>query len=363
MTVSDNLAQNVEVVTGPRAESAPRARSPYLVGPLYDWLFFLLPPIVALFAGIAISGSSFSHHVFMIGPVETTWAELSLGVLVHAHLVAVFFRSHGNPEIFRLYPVRFVLVPIALFLGIMGSAWVAAASIVVATFWDVWHSGAQTFGFARIYDRNAGVPTEAGRRLDYALNQLLYAGPILAGATLMDHVESFGEFEAVGSAFLTSIPAAVEGNRRYLTWAVLGSGGLFLVYYVWASLRAARRGQGPSRLKIFLLASTGACSIYSWGFNTWGEAFFIMNLFHAVQYLAIVWHTERDRFERALSFGSGASAKLLAPLAFFGSIAAYGFVVMLADPAIETIWAASMVVSIMHFWYDGFIWSVRKQQV
>ncbi len=56
--------------------------------------------------------------------------------------------------------------------------------------------------------------------------------------------------------------------------------------------------------------STGLVSIYTWGFNTWGEAFFIMNVFHAVQYFGIV-----------------------------------------------------LVMSIMHFWYDGFIWSVQKKQV
>jgi hypothetical protein len=28
----------------------------------------------------------------------------------------VFFRSHGNPTIFRLYPLRFLLVPVAEFL-------------------------------------------------------------------------------------------------------------------------------------------------------------------------------------------------------------------------------------------------------
>ncbi len=366
MTTADNLASTGELDLDARTASAPRARSPYVSGPIYDWLFFLLPPSLALLAGIAISGSAFSGRVFYVGAVETTWAELSLGVLVHAHLVAVFFRSHGNTEIFRLHPVRFVVVPIALFVAIRGSAWVAVAATVAATFWDVWHSGAQTFGFARIYDRNAGVPAETGRRLDFALNQLLYAGPILAGATLMDHVEAFDGFdgfEDAASLFFASVPAAVEGHRRVLAWVVLGGGAAFLAYYVFASLRLARRGQGPSRLKVFLLVTTGACSIYSWGWNSWGEAFFIMNLFHAVQYLGLVWHSEHGRIERALAIGGETSGKVLAPVAFVGSIAAYGACVMLADPALESIWALSMVVSLMHFWYDAFIWSVRKKQV
>ena len=52
----------------------------------------------------------------------------------------------------------------------------------------------QTFGFARIYDRKVGDDALAGRRLDWALNQLLYASPILAGTTMMAHVEDFEEY-------------------------------------------------------------------------------------------------------------------------------------------------------------------------
>jgi hypothetical protein len=341
----------------------PPTRSPYVVGRAYDWAFFLLPPLFALGAGIAISGSDFSGRAFVLYGFETTGAELFMNVLVHAHLVAVFFRSHGNPAVFARHPFRFVVVPIALWLSIVGSAWIAVASTVVATFWDVWHSGAQTFGFARIYDRNAGVPPEAGRRLDYALNQLLYAGPILAGATLMDHVESFYDFESVGDAFFSAVPAYVEGQRRLLTYAVLIGGAAFLAYYVIAHARLARRGHPASPLKVFLLASTGFCSIYSWGFNSWGEAFFIMNLFHAVQYLALVWAKEKDVIAARLGGRGPRRGGALTALLFFGSVIAYGAAVALIDPGLETVWALTMVVSLMHFWYDGFIWSVRRAQV
>jgi hypothetical protein len=33
------------------------------------------------------------------------------------------------------------------------------------------------------------------------------------------------------------------------------------------------------------------------------------------------------------------------------------------DPSVHWLGAITLIVSIMHFWYDGFIWSVRKQQV
>lgn len=333
-------------------------RSRYLVSPLYDWCWFLLPPFAALCLGIAISGTALCEATFEVFGFETTAAGLAIGTIIHGHLVAVLFRSHANPTIFRLYPVRFVAVPIALWIGIMSSAWLAVTATVVATFWDVWHSGAQTFGFARIYDRNAGIAPHVGRRLDFWMNQLLYAGPILAGVTLADHTASFDSYDAVGATLLTAVPAHIDGVQRYLTWAVITGGTLFTLYYAYAHLRLYRAGHRLSPLKLFLVSTTGLCSIYTWGFNSWGEAFVIMNLFHAVQYLALVWATERRRMTQRLR----APARVTLA-AYLLAVLAYGFVAEVLGAGFDGLWAFTIVVSLMHFWYDGFVWSVRKQQV
>ena len=42
---------------------------------------------------------------------------------------------------------------------------------------------------------------------------------------------------------------------------------------------------------------------------------------------------------------------------------AYGVWVESVDTDLTWLWAATLTVSIMHFWYDGFIWSVQKKQV
>lgn len=339
------------------------ARSPYLVSPGYDWSFFLLPPLVGLVLGILISGSGFTNDLIVVNDQETTLAAVCIGSLIHAHLVAVFFRSHANPSIFRLYPVRFLVIPPLLWAAIVSSTWVAITATVVVTFWDVWHSGAQTFGFARIYDRNAGNPPELGRRLDYWLNQLLYAGPILAGATMLDHVDVFANYEHVGAGFFASVPARAEGASRWLTFAVLAIGTLFIAFYLAYYALLRRRGYRVPLLKVYLLATTGLCSIYTWGFNTWGEAFFIMNFFHAIQYLALVWAMEKKTIALRFRIGSTRRAGLLAAAAFFGSVALYGIAAELLDADITGLWAVTIVVSMMHFWYDGFVWSVRKKQI
>jgi hypothetical protein len=326
-------------------------------------VFFLLPPTFALALGIFISGRPVATEEFTLWGQEFTRSDLFLGVFIHAHLFAVFFRSHGNAKILRLHPYRFLLVPVLLLAAMMSSLWVLVTASVLATFWDVYHSGLQTFGFSRIYDSKAGNDPVAGRRLDWWLNHLLYSGPIIAGAVMMDHFEDFNEYSALDAVFFTAVPAWMEGHHGQLAWAVVCGGLLFLTYYVYAYWRLARRGYTVSFQKVFLLVTTGLCSIYSWGFNSWGEAFFIMNVFHAMQYFAIVWAFENKQL-RALfrldRVGWGAAPTLLL---FLSISAAYGLFVQALDTSITVLWALTLVVSLMHFWYDGFIWSVKKKQV
>lgn len=122
-----------------------------------------------------------------------------LGSFIYAHLALVVFHSHANPVIFRSYPLRFTLVPIVLFLAMWSSPWRAVSVSALVTWWDVYHSGLQTFGLGRIYDSRASNPAELRRRLDWGLNLLLYVGPIPGGATLIAHVGDFMEFEEAGS--------------------------------------------------------------------------------------------------------------------------------------------------------------------
>ena len=85
-----------------------------------------------------------------------------------------------------------------------------------------------------------------------------------------------------------------------------------------------------------------------------------MNLFHAVQYLALVWAMEGKRIAGLMRLPS---QPRLALGLYLGSVLAYGLGVQALDSDLTTLWAITMVVSLMHFWYDAFIWSVRRAQV
>lgn len=335
-----------------------RLGSAWIVSPVYDTLGFLLPPLLALVVGIGLSGTGFATEEVAFRGREVTWARVLVGVVIHGHLVAVAFRSHANPDIFRRHPVRFVAVPLLLFAGMLLWRPVFFVAAVVATFWDVYHSGLQTFGFARIYDARLGNDPAAGRWLDWGLNHLLYAGPIAAGASLMDHVSSVESLAPLGD-WATWFPAFMELNQPRYGPVVLVGGTAFLVVYLAGWWRLARAGHQVSVQKVFLLASTGFVSVYTWGLNSWGQAFLIMNLFHALQYFAIVWAFEGEAFgRRTRLLGLGKAAVLTA---FLALTLGYGLLVELNT------WYAfaafSVVVSLMHFWYDGFVWSVRRRDV
>lgn len=360
----------VETKTGPgtsHGTSPPQARAasrqPYIVSPLYDWSFFIAAPLLALGLGLLLGDTPFTEDSYLFD-FEKSPVDFAIGTFIFAHLFIVVFRSHLNPKIFRLHPARFTLVPLLLFAAIMSSNWVLIACSVLATFWDVYHSGMQTFGLGRIYDARAGNRPQAGRKLDWILNLYLYAGPIAAGAALMDHVEDFHEFSEVGAVFFTVIPAYTASNAQAISLLVIGTGLPFLAFYLFAYWQLWRAGYRVSPQKVALLLSTAACSIYAWGFNPFGMAFFIMNFFHALQYFAIVWWAEKGNMARILGCEGRAWGKPLALLLLLSVGFGYGVFVEAADEhSADWLFGAFLVVSLMHFWYDSFIWSVARKQV
>ena len=345
--------------------TGPATNRGYIAKPWYDNIFFIFAPMIALLLGLGLGPTwlSTNEEITFLGR-EDSLIGWFLGPFIMAHLVAVVYRSHLNGGVFKRFPLRFTVVPLVLFAA-MGFSTTALVTVsVAATFWDVYHSCMQTFGLGRIYDARAGNDPRLGRRLDATFNILIYAGPIAAGATLMDHVGDFDEFAEVGSLFFTRIPAQAEGAAGALTWAVVAFAVPFIIFYLCWYWRAARAGWRVSWQKVALYVSTAVCAVWAWGFNPFGEAFFIMNVFHALQYFAIVWWREQGTMVRAFGLRDAArTAKPVALTIFLVSVFAYGFI---ADSLpIDNQWfiAGVLTVAIMHFWYDGFVWSVRRKEV
>jgi hypothetical protein len=347
-----------------------RETSGFIIGPVADAILIIGAPLLALFIAIPLFAVDAQHFMWTILGQKTDIRQGFITAFIEGHLVLVYFRSHGNPQIFRNHPWRFTIIPAALMIGMASSPHLLGIIGVVAVWWDVYHSSLQTFGFGRIYDAKVKNNPSAGRLLDIWMNLFLYTGPVLAGAHFVDHImhcqNSLTVF-AMDQSFLSDLlgrraPEFLVTHKDYLMVAVLSCGIPFVGYYLFSYYRLQQGGYRVSWQKVWLYIITGSVSIYAWGFRSFFDGFWVMNFFHALQYFAIVVFVEQKNLRSLFRVDRLRSGKFVASFWVVSLCMLYGLWV---STQATGSWMASfaMTTSIMHFWYDGFIWSVKKHQV
>jgi len=337
------------------------SHSRYIRSPLYDHCWIILSPLWAIGFGYLMSMGLFQSTVKVFDTSNTS-AFFFYMALTQAHLFITIFRTHFNPRVFKRFPIRFTAIPLLIWAAAYSNLWIFALLFVLMTFWDVYHSSLQVFGIGRIYDRKAGNPPESGRRSDLLICVLMYAGPVLSGALLLVHMEAFTWFdglddliilgEALPSYLFTDLPYEVARYQSLLQNVVMGTSLLIVSYYVYTQIQLSRNGYKPSLLKLTFFGGTAVSSVFAWGFNSFGMGFLIANVFHAVQYFALIWVEE----EKTLTgvFGRRPSPRLILYLSI-------PLILGLLSISLDSHFARTtlMVCALMHFWWDGFIWSVR----
>jgi hypothetical protein len=346
-----------------------RWRQGFIAGPVYDSVCFILSPLLALAAAHALGWFTYPFEATEALAGRGSRIGFFIAVWTSSHLVAVFFRSHLNRQIFGMHKVRFVVVPILLTIAIVANDTVRIVCFVLAVLWDVYHSSMQNFGLGRIYDAKRGNDARAGRWLDMVLNHLLYIGPILGGLSLMATLNCFKMFMDAGWSGPVRLASWLETHQPALRTALVVTGVAFLAGYLVRYAQLRRAGYHVSPQKVALLASVGVSSIWAWGFLPPVEAAFVANLYHALQYFAIVWWIEKKNMTSVFRLASIPGGSAIALLAFLGVVFALGFGIeyssntFLLNGGLKWAAAAALVCSLMHFWYDGFIWSVRRKEV
>jgi hypothetical protein len=341
----------------------------FLEGPVFDGALLLGAPLLSLLLGWLVAHVEPDAQRVAFMDLQLPASAIFLRTIIHAHLVIVFLRSHANPDVFRRHKVRFTVVPLALLVATTLSQQLLAVVLVVTTYWDAYHSSLQTFGIGRIYDQRAGANVEKSRNLDIWVNHAIYLGPFLAGPVWAVAAAIFAQTHELGATWLDPVGALVLELQPVFFGVVVVLGPLVGAWWTWDFIKRARAGERLSALKPVLLVSTAVTSIWAWGFNGFGEALLIVNVFHAVQYFAIVWWSERDNMGRVFGTHGFTGARALTAFCFLVIGVGYGF----WFGAVATGWsdgwvtrfvlALTNVVALMHFWYDGFVWSVRKGHV
>jgi hypothetical protein len=338
-----------------QAASDPPKSSPWILDRWRDLVLFVGTPVLLIPIFTAAQARWSAQDIFLfVG---------AFGAMGH-HLPGMI-RAYGDRALFDRFKIRFVVAPLAILaVCVWSSIYNIQAVQLVAMAWGIFHGMMQTYGFCRIYDAKASAKAAARARADLALCFAWFSAAVLLSPmrfrTLLElYYESGGP--VVASAAVATIRAAVV--------VALGVVTIVFLWRQWSDWRGAR---GASPVKMTLLVS----SIAFWWYCNNGVQNILVGIalfevFHDVQYLAIVWIYNRTRVERDKSIGgfmrfvfrrSGALIGV-----YVGLVMAYG-AIGLTQSAITAEWIRHSLIGIvtasalLHFYYDGFIWKVREAQ-
>jgi Tfp pilus assembly protein PilF len=300
---------------------------------------------------------------------QTRWRPQDIYLFVAAfgamgHHLPGMIRAYGDRALFERFKWRFILAPLFLLTVCVAFFWWDLKGILlVVFFWGVWHGLMQTYGFCRIYDAKTGTFDSLTRRLDFAMCLIWFGTAVaLSPYRLSDTLETY---YMCGGPFIP--PSVIQHGQQVILFAAIAVSALFLLHFgrLWII------GKRPNPVKLALLVTSIA---FWWYCNNLvanilvGIALF--EVFHDVQYLSLVWIYNRNRVEKDSNIGgfmrfvfrrSGSLIGLYVGLVFaYGSLSYFN--AQLGIETVKRILTGVVTAStLLHFYYDGFIWKVRER--
>lgn len=348
---------------------------PWIVSAWWDLTYVVVTPVVIVPVVLILA----EHYL--------TAEQLLLAVIAFAslgHHLPGFMRAYGDRELFLRFRWRFLLVPPLVFcLALLFTPPQAVAKLLhlpwthlhglelILLIWGTWHGLMQTYGFMRIYDVKLGVNDRWSARLDHWLCVVVF----VAGVVFSDS-RIFAIAQAMWQSGLPLFGQEALFTLRYLVAAV---GFFVLLLYAINLFNRWKSGQPISWLKLWLVGITGWFFWYTGRLSTnllIGLAMF--EIYHAVQYYAIVWVYNRRLFERTRDrfgpLGFLFRDRLTMLCVYLAAIAAYSSIRLLdveasglvfqgsSQDAGQWLMAFFVTSSFLHFYFDGFIWQVSERK-
>ena len=401
MYEESGVTRGLGMTIAARSEPIDAPRQNWILTAGGDWLWIIGTPVLALAWALLT--------LVLLGPV---WVISIFVVLNASHHLPTFLRIYGDKDLFERFRWSLVLGPVLPFCFAMVVVAFLVSSgrslndflvlTLITTIWDPWHFLMQHYGFMRIYDRHNHAPRRIAARMDLALCGSWFVYLMLAALEWLPNLM----YELVNQCGIW-LPGLIDISLFgllhdiFLVVALAVTFG-YLYYLAWCR----RHGYFISHAKLALMLVTFGVmyltyvpnglmegiinSLRRWnpGISEWGFAmgFATVGMVHVTQYLAIVWKYNRSLARRPgaarsgwflRSFTHGGLAVILLYVVF---CLFYGFLItwgpgdvlhpdwLMNQDAVAVKWmagtlAAAMFTStIMHYYYDGFIWKIRHRE-
>ncbi len=340
--------------TVPAAPGSASGRKLWILDSWRDLILYVGTPLL-LVPAFALAQARWS-------PQDIYLFVAAFGAMGH-HLPGMI-RAYGDRALFERFKWRFIFAP--LFLLAVCTAffwWDLKGILLVVFFWGVWHGLMQTYGFCRIYDAKTGTFDALTRRLDFAMCVIWFATAVALSPYRLS--DTFETYYMCGGPFIP--PSAVQLGQGLILLLAVAVSVLFVAHFC----RLWIIGKRPNPVKVALLITSIA---FWWYCNNLvanilvGIALF--EVFHDVQYLSLVWIYNRNRVEKDSNIGgfmrfvfrrSGSLIGL-----YVGLVLAYGSLAFInghlgIDTVKRILTGVVTASTLLHFYYDGFIWKVRER--
>ena len=345
--------------TSPPAGATPETTSSpvsklWILSSWKDLLLFVATPVLiiplATLAKFRFSIEEISLYVAAFGAT--------------GHHLPGMMRAYGDRDLFQRYRIRFILAPLFLLTVCMLFAhWDLAGLSVIVLLWGLWHGLAQVYGFLRIYDAKARLFTPLTARLDMLMCVAWFGAGLLHSPGRM--VTVLETFYKSGGPLLP--PSDVHAFQT--AWSI-GTAAVTVAFLAHL-LGQWRRGQKPNPVKLVLMISSFSFWWYAMvGINNAILGVALFEIFHDVQYLSIVWVYNRKRAGRVPGVGTFTQflfrrGGLMIGL-YVGLVFGYGYIGLMPELIDEktithSLFGLLSASSLLHFYYDGFIWKVREK--
>ena len=335
----------------------------YIIDRNNDYFWFLTLPFAAVVCALV------AQRYLPGGAL----AAVALWVTIPHHFVT-WLRVYGSPSEFNQWRERFIVAPVMLILCVYLLIKFAPLSLVlIVTLWDHQHSLMQQYGFARVYDYKAKTGAPNSGRFDLMFNWIFFVNMLVVSPL----------FSVIWVRMLHEwhLPLSAAGVQlvHQISWTItIGYGLVYLGHTLWC----LRQGYSLNPLKyLFLFAS-----YFLWYYTSFTTTYLLVyavahRIMHGMQYIVMVYFYNRNKVER-----TGGDSSLLSYLARPRNLRA--FVLMCAAYALVfhalteghgrdfgfgvigfntnfDLFSYSLLSSfaLLHYYYDSFIWKVRKKTV
>ncbi len=338
--------------TPPVASSGAARR--WIVGSWVDVIFIVLTPLLATPAILILYSS-------WVGVRAETISLIVAAFFATGHHLPGLLRAYGDRELFQRFRWRFLLAPPVVFLAYFPLyTYHFSLYRLIILVWATWHGLMQLYGFVRIYDAKVGSVSKSTVYWDWLLCLCAFVTPQLLRPEQLSGL--LGHWYAAGGPWISTSILTI------LRWSALAISVVVLVGFAVNFIVQWRVGPKPSLLKLVMLIS----GIGMWWYAMLGVdnlliGVALFDICHDVQYLAIVWliNCRRAGANADLGWFMKSVFRRGMVLLYLGLITAYGAIAfagqLVLDGTVQRVFYGILFTStILHYYYDGFIWKVRE---